>query len=320
MKPFVPNAAQSYFEELLNGKSGEFEGLIERFEQKKQTPDIQAGDGYYERLIRQILLLTDDDRMKSAYSLLLPELENEQQWRGFFSSGLRANYNYIVHREYLDRGKKLASKISATANKLAEELSKFESIEIDNTPKEFSSLWHLLYRAGEDVWSDGMIENWVQYRDTILGDEFVEAESKSRIEYREIMNPIAAIMQEDQERSVRKREPSHPSQAGPDDSKTELQNAWVVAPGVQALLKTLAARAAQYEPSQIGMVGAGNKLRERTLSTTFIRGFAYLLTEENSITLSTNIKKAMATVATVLLDDGDIDISYDDVRKALKKS
>jgi hypothetical protein len=97
------------------------------------------------------------------------------------------------------------------------------------------------------------------------------------------------------------------------------ESAWFSAPKVPTLLMTLAASAAQFEPAQSGMVGAALARREKLHKTAFIRGFAHLLSEEHNLALSTNIKKAIAIVATVILDDPNIDVTYDDVRHALEK-
>ena len=77
----------------------------------------------WEKILGNVNLLTNDDRMREAYALLTHEFETDEQWRDFFASALKADVNYTRHRNAIKRGKELAPKIASTAASLAKLLS-----------------------------------------------------------------------------------------------------------------------------------------------------------------------------------------------------
>jgi hypothetical protein len=59
--------------------------------------------------------------------------------------------------------------------------------------------------------------------------------------------------------------------------------------------------------------------RQQSVKAEYLRAFGNLLTEQHGFILTTDIMKAMAIAANVVINSPDIDVTYDDVRKALAK-
>lgn len=108
----------------------------------------------------------------------------------------------------------------------------------------------------------------------------------------------------------------HVARFGP--NQHEISNAWILAPNMPALLRKLADIIRNYEPRQVGLVGAALVSQKPVAHTEYIRGLAFLLTENFKIQISTSTMKAISIVTNVTFDDPDLDVTYDDVRKALE--
>lgn len=63
-------------------------------------------------------------------------------------------------------------------------------------------------------------------------------------------------------------------------------------------------------------IDAAISTRQASRKTEYLRAFWQALSDDSIITLKTGIKKAMAITATVVINEPNIDVSYDDVRKA----
>ena len=90
---------------------------------------------------------------------------------------------------------------------------------------------------------------------------------------------------------------------------------------VDALLDMVASAARSFQPKIRGMAGAALASRQQNTKTEYLRAFAFLLTVHRlpnfQIALTTPVMKAMAIAANVALNLPDVDVTYDDVRKAL---
>lgn len=93
------------------------------------------------------------------------------------------------------------------------------------------------------------------------------------------------------------------------------------APDLPALLDTLANAARRFQPKIYGMAGAALASRQQNTKTEYLRAFGFLLTVHRlpnfQIALTTPVMRAMAITANVALNLPDVDVTYDDVRKAL---
>lgn len=93
--------------------------------------------------------------------------------------------------------------------------------------------------------------------------------------------------------------------------------AWETAPSLAELLGTLADAARNYSPKHGGMVGAAVASRKRSPKAEYLRAFLHTLRDVHGIEASTRqARRAIAIVASVVLNDPDHEVSYDDVRKA----
>jgi len=67
------------------------------------------------------------------------------------------------------------------------------------------------------------------------------------------------------------------------------------------------------------MIGAAIASRQRSAKTEYLRALGNQLTDAHCFTLTMPIMQAMAIVANVAINLPDVDVTYDDVRKALVK-
>lgn len=97
-----------------------------------------------------------------------------------------------------------------------------------------------------------------------------------------------------------------------------LRYAWQLSPDLSSILETVASVASNFKPSATGMIGAAINSRERSTRTEYLRAFGNRLTD-SGLTVTSIVMRAMAIVANVAINLPDVDVSYDDVRKALVK-
>jgi hypothetical protein len=95
-----------------------------------------------------------------------------------------------------------------------------------------------------------------------------------------------------------------------------LRYLWSLAPDVATLVSAIATTAHEWEPREAMATGAAIAARERNAKTQYLRAFADKL-QRASIRLTVAVKRAMASTACVAINQPDIDVSFDDVRKTL---
>jgi hypothetical protein len=228
-----------------------------------------------------VLRLVQDVRMCEAYTLLVPEL-SDMQLSGFVYAAWAARMDSMPFREALELAKKLRQQIYDAAKTLASLLRQIEQTHIDNLPPEFLSIPYLLRKTpGErrDIYM------WRAMCRVVLGDPPHEAKSES-----------AEIKQ----------------------WREYLRYAWTTSPSLAGLLDTVANAAKIFEPEIFGLPAAAIASRKRNPKTEYLRGFAHLLKEVHGIDLTTRVMNAMAITANVAINEPDVDVTYDDVRKAVE--
>ena len=94
---------------------------------------------------------------------------------------------------------------------------------------------------------------------------------------------------------------------------------WGAAPDFPALLDTVASAAQRWEPSGTRFIEDAIESRQSSAKTEYLRAFGSLLTNVHKIALTTRTMQAMAIVANVAINLPDIDVTNDDVRKALAR-
>ena len=102
-------------------------------------------------------------------------------------------------------------------------------------------------------------------------------------------------------------------------ARNMLRYAWGTAPDFSALLNTMADAARAFKPSESGMIGAAIESRQKSPKTEYVRAFANLLTEVHKFELTAPVHKAIAFVANVVINQPDVDVTSEDVRKALAR-
>jgi len=95
------------------------------------------------------------------------------------------------------------------------------------------------------------------------------------------------------------------------DSSVEVRSAWDSAPDLADLLEAAAMAAENY------ITALPLHSRQKSKKTDAIRVFAGILTRIFKFDLTDRIKHAMAIAATIAINDPDIVVTYDNVRKAL---
>ncbi len=101
-----------------------------------------------------------------------------------------------------------------------------------------------------------------------------------------------------------------------EEAANVLRYGWEKAPDLPKLLNTVARVADEFKPSCGYFADAAIMSRQRNPKTEYIRGYADLL-RKGGVNLSSNILKAIAITATVVINNPDLIVTYDDVRKAL---
>jgi len=87
-------------------------------------------------------------------------------------------------------------------------------------------------------------------------------------------------------------------------------------PSVTALLQTMASVARKFKPSEDGCIGAAISSRKNNPKIEYLRAFGYLLTVYK-FKLTKTMKQAMAITANVVINDPDVDVTYEDVQYSL---
>jgi hypothetical protein len=223
--------------------------------------------------------LVQDVRMREAYAILTREFTDDRQWRNFIYAAWAARVDFAKYRDRLKRAAELASEIAETAETLARLIRQFSANGI-NGPGEFYSVPELLRQTDNHEMEGRNLHMWRSMRRVVLGET--------------------------------------PGIAPEEKARNTLRCALGVAPEVSELLETLANAARSFNPSVTGMIGAAVESRQRSLKSGYLRAFGKALTD-HGIALTTPVMKAMATTATVVIDLPNVDVTYDDVRKALAK-
>ncbi len=353
MKPFVPPDALEYFKEVLDGIPGKESGAremikelkiyLESTQKKWDTSDSNATQpprearnpflvtGHdadfsrvipksleeYERIVKNIDILSNCDDMDKAYKRLKKEFTTREQWHDFLYSALAADSAYSRHRVAVERGKELAPEIDATATKLADLLLEFGLIDFDNFPLELSSIWHLLNVTSSKAWQGRDPEKRLKLKGAILGDSVLTPEPPHLSTYF-TYNPsaLAKLLTDDAKRVARVAQRNNELV---DDSQLDQQNAWRAAPTITTLLRYLAKSAEKFKPVQKGMIGIATSSPKGPRHYQYMKGFAYLLIKRG-IRLTPNIKNAIHTITVLIMKkyNPDFKMEYRSVNHALK--
>jgi hypothetical protein len=336
---YVPAALRAHITTLIEGDSydphgwaaslANVEESIVRIDRDIETYIRQGDDDYLEGLRTQkaeaqahrdllaadlecLRRLGSDPRMRDAFALLTAEFTDDQEWRSFIRAAWAARVDYKKHRDRLKRAAELSGEIADAAKTLASLIREFSEIGL-NGPDEFYSISELLRQTDNHEMKGHNLHMWRSMRQRILGELPIQdlTETKSVIESIEFV-PLAEIAST----QVGGREKIAPEEK----ARNMLRYAWGTAPEFPAFLDTVAKVSLAFRPVEFGMIGAANDSRKHSEKTAYVRAFGKLLTDSHGLKLNPSIMKAMAFVATVVLNQPEIDVTYDDVRKALERS
>lgn len=258
--------------------------------------------------------LAHNERMQDAYTGLAKEFTEDEQWRGFIHAAWAARADYSEYRERLKRVKELRDKIADTSEKLSGLLRDIDEIGFNYWPSEFFSILKLLRTTDNHEMKNHNLRMWRAMRGHVLGDLPQRDVPESDQPQKEGDSTDAP------EIIIQFLESGEKPEIDPNEgARNSLRYAWGTAPPLSALLDTVAKAARDFKPSESGMISAAIASRQRSINKEYLRAFGNLLTDIHGFAPTIEIKKAMATVATVVINLPDVDVSYDDVCKAFAK-
>jgi hypothetical protein len=277
---------------------------------RTQKAEAQAHRDFLAAELECLRRLGSDPRMRDAFALLTAEFNVDQEWRSFIYAAWAARMDFKKHRDRLKRAAELSGDIADAAKALANLIREFSEIGL-NGPDEFYSVSELLRQTDNHEMKGYNLHTWRSKRRHILGELPIRdlTETKPDIE-RGDLESLAEIV------STQMREGG--KIAPEEEARNMLLYAWGTAPEFPALLDTVAKASLAFSPRESGMIGAAIDSQKHSPKTEYIRAFGSLLTESHGFALSLPILKAMKIVVNVVINQPDVDVTDDDVRKALK--
>jgi hypothetical protein len=260
--------------------------------------------------------LAQDSRMQEVYAKLTQEFSEDQQCRDFINAANSARMDYSKYRDRLNQVAELNRKISKTSSKLAQLLRDTEQTGFSHWPSEFFSIPELLRHTDNHDMDDHNLLMWQSMRGYILGEPHGRDSKEAELVEESAEPPntpefVHVILK--------------PLEKADIDPKEEVRNtlryAWGTAPELSELLGTVSNVARAFNPSEGGMIGEAIRTRQgsKAENKAYIRAFGHQLTKSYRITLTTNVMKAMAITATVVINDPEFVATYDDVVKAIRQ-
>ena len=297
----IDRAIETY---LRQGEDDYLPSLRIKKDQALAHRDRLAGD------VDCLRRLAHDARMRDAFALLTRIFTDDKQWWNFIYAAWAARVDFAKYRDRLKRAAELKGEIADAAEALAKLIRQFSKTGI-NGPGEFYSIQELLRQTDNHEMQRHNLHMWRSMRRHVLGDppRWDIPEANPAGEDGEPMPPIEILIVPMDGEKV-EIDPA-------EEARNNLRYAWGTAPDFSALLGTMANAARSFKPSESGMIGAAIKSRQQSAKTENLRAFGNLLTDVHKFTLTTPIMKAMAIVANVVINLPDVDVTYDDVRKAL---
>lgn len=320
---FVPTAARSYILEMINGEPPKWDGLQRSVDKAKEQLDqllkknqakVEQGnllsvaavreqrraEAHYKQLLGDLGAVQRfgaDLQMEPAYKALKKSSDEDELLRRFLHAAWGARIDFLRYKDALDRAKILSEEIAVDAENLSTKIRDlFETFH--DTPLELQSISELLRQTDNhelDGHNRGM---WRLYRGVILGDPPIDQKDASPKKQDLLM------------------EPTPPTDA--DVYRANLRYAWTLAPDFAELLSKVAETMGDFVPQKTGYIGAGISSREVNEKTAYIRGLYKLLKDAHGFKIDLPIRQAIAAVTAVMLNNPDIDVTTDDVTKAIE--
>lgn len=247
-----------------------------------------------------------DSRMEGCYQYISEDGFAADNADKFAKAAWATNLDYSKYRDRIKQVDDLRGDIAKAAQKLALLLREAATVGYSNWPSELFSISELLRKTDNNGESRRNFFMWQSMRRVVLGDREVSASQQPQFDIGSRTAPV-----EIQLVSMERLPEVDPEE----EFRNTLRYAWGTAPELSELLQTVAAAAKSFYPKENGVIGAAIEKRQNNQKTDYLRGFGKSLTEDHGFSLSPSVKKAMAVIATVVLDSPEIDVTYDDVRK-----
>lgn len=316
-----------------NGWSGVLEGLktqLEEVERRLRSPDTLPEEtlsalhhdkhdlsARLDEVKRDLdcleRLTTRPDRdLQRTYAVLAEHLSDDEEIWSFIYAAIGANTEFTRYRGALRSARDCKEKIAKLAGALAEQLQKLEQTGVQ-APDVFWSVQSLL---GETDATGYNFTVWRQMRGRILGENCLgDAEDGGMASTTDDLDDDYDEDFPDDDFVVDELEGGATATSAPAQDR---KYAWQVAPSVADLLQTLARAANDFEPREHHLIGAATGKRQDSEKAAYIRAFAHLL-GECGIELTPEIKNAMATTATLVLNRHDLVVTLQDVGNTLSR-
>lgn len=256
--------------------------------------------------------LAHDARMADAFAVLTSEFTDDRQWRNFTYAAWAARADFSKYRDRLKRAAELKGEIADAAETLAKLIHQFADTGISG-PSELYSIPELLRQTDNHEMQGHNLAMWRSMRRHVLGDmprrDIPDAKPAEEGGEPPTVEIVRVFLVPEEKPKIDPEE----------EARNMLRYAWGTAPDFSALLGTMANAARNFEPSESGMIGAAIQSRQRSPKTEYLRAFGNLLIDAHGFTLTTAIMQAMAIAANVVINLPGVDVTYDDVRKALAK-
>jgi cell division protein FtsB len=331
---YLPNAVRDYVVEFMDGANGsggfvtyrdekakeleaikqhiselEKSGDLVSAETREKYGDIKQEHDHLDSHIKCMERLALREQMQEAYAKLSTVLVDVLQWEHFLYAAWAARMDYAPYKKRLERTKKVSDDIAKTADNLAALLREITDSGM-SYPNEFYHIRTLLERTDN---TENLNDNsmWQVQRPVVLGLHPRKGTAQTDHGSSDKPPVFSIILQHPGD----EQEPIDPRE----QMRNAVSHAWEKAPPFSALLETVAQAAREYEPQPTGKIAAAISSHKGTAHTQYLRAFADLLINTYHFEISAPILNAMAIMATVAFDDPDVDISYDDVRKAIAK-
>ena len=324
---YVPNAVRESMARRLEGRDSWSDSLesanatLKRLEQRRaddpqddalriEHAESVAHRNHLAAEVACLQRLVHDGRMQPAYARLVGALTTDEQLSGFIHAAWAARMDYGKHRESMKAADDLVREVAAAARVLADLLRKAENFAGPMLPAELFGIQSLMKNTEHDR-EDRDFHMWPGMRRYILGEPDPRSASTDEPVKLAVDNLPKKI--KIQFVAMGEAHALDPEEA----QRNMLRYAWGTAPSMARIIATMHREALAYVPAESGAIGAALKSRKRNAKTEYLRAFNALLLDVKGIECTPEIVNAMATTATVVLNDSDDDVTPGDVRSAL---
>lgn len=329
---YVPTGARDYIRRTLEGGTdGDHWKGINAFVAEYRADGIQDSDDALQGLLKEQACLqrfAHDSRMRDAYTALQVVFTTDAEYAGFLRCAEAASLDFAPWRESIKTANAVKSGIANKARELASLIEQAGKEGHGYAPAEFFSVCTLLAETEADGHNRHI---WPSVRGTITGEQReLPPVDQAEAAGDEIPRAVKVVWSDEECDEARQVDQDAllirvvPMEGGgkverdPEQKAREmLRYAWEKAPDLPALLETVAQAATHWTPGVGGAIGAAIASRQKNRATEYLRAFDKSLRENGIAYRSAGFRKAMACVANVVLNDPDMDVSADAVRKAI---